>query len=325
MSTNPPSGHLHAPNASPLVREMADTYYVWRDKQIAQDRDDLPEALWHYTNLGGLKGILGSKTLWATHVHHLNDTSEFSYGIAIALRHLEEAVKGVKSDTALRILTGLTADGGTALKGYFGKRPDLYVTCFCAEGDLLSQWRGYTETNTGAGAYALKFEPGDPHVWATAANLDLRLRKVIYDPARQEQLCGDIVHRLVGVLEQDSTDMEVMNEFAYRLEDAVVDFATACKHPGFVEEKEWRLIYRHEPKLSAPELKYRDSGGTLVPYVALKLPEAGGSGHGRPLPVYEILVGPGGNQAGHASDLRLYLDQNGMGDIISTCSDTPYR
>ncbi len=62
-----------------------------------------------------------------------------------------------------------------------------------------------------------------------------------------------------------------------------------------------------------------------MPYVALKLPEAGGTGHGRPLPVYEIQVGPGGDQAGNACRLRQYLDHHGMGDINITCSTTPLR
>ena len=32
--------------------------------------------LYHYTNLDGLKGILSTKSLWATHFANLNDSTE---------------------------------------------------------------------------------------------------------------------------------------------------------------------------------------------------------------------------------------------------------
>lgn len=34
--------------------------------------------LYHYTTLEGLKGILETQTLWATHFEFLNDSSELS-------------------------------------------------------------------------------------------------------------------------------------------------------------------------------------------------------------------------------------------------------
>jgi hypothetical protein len=42
--------------------------------------DDLPEHLYHYTDAGGLYGILTSEVLWATHIAFLNDTREAFYG-----------------------------------------------------------------------------------------------------------------------------------------------------------------------------------------------------------------------------------------------------
>src|SRR5262245_39979140 len=36
----------------------------------------LPDELYHYTGIRGLKGIINSQTLWATHYRYLNDTEE---------------------------------------------------------------------------------------------------------------------------------------------------------------------------------------------------------------------------------------------------------
>ena len=50
--------------------------------------DDLPEDLYHYTDAGGLHGILKSNTLWATHAAYLNDSQEFIYGTDLVRQEL---------------------------------------------------------------------------------------------------------------------------------------------------------------------------------------------------------------------------------------------
>ena len=44
------------------------------------DQDRPKGLLYHYTGQKGLEGILGSKSIWATHVKFLNDESEFVHG-----------------------------------------------------------------------------------------------------------------------------------------------------------------------------------------------------------------------------------------------------
>jgi hypothetical protein len=39
----------------------------------------LPDFIYHYTNQSGLLGILENRELWATKIHYLNDSTEFSY------------------------------------------------------------------------------------------------------------------------------------------------------------------------------------------------------------------------------------------------------
>ena len=52
----------------------------------------LNEPLYHYTTTAGLKGILGSKSIWATHYRYLNDTKEINYGIEKVLDLLFQEV-----------------------------------------------------------------------------------------------------------------------------------------------------------------------------------------------------------------------------------------
>ena len=55
--------------------------------------DDLPEHLYHYTNAGGLHGILESNSLYATHAAYLNDWQELLYGMQMALDELQGMVE----------------------------------------------------------------------------------------------------------------------------------------------------------------------------------------------------------------------------------------
>ena len=42
---------------------------------------EVPDVLYHYTDSGGLKGILSSGKIWATDIHYLNDKSEIQLAL----------------------------------------------------------------------------------------------------------------------------------------------------------------------------------------------------------------------------------------------------
>jgi hypothetical protein len=43
---------------------------------------DVP-VIWHYTDVGGLFGIISKSKLWASHAFHMNDASELRHGAQI--------------------------------------------------------------------------------------------------------------------------------------------------------------------------------------------------------------------------------------------------
>ena len=51
-------------------------------RQCIQPKEP-PDLLFHYTNAGGLLGILSTSRIWATNYRFLNDSSEIAYGAAI--------------------------------------------------------------------------------------------------------------------------------------------------------------------------------------------------------------------------------------------------
>src|SRR2546428_273676 len=96
-----------------------------------------PKELFHYTSGGGLYGILRSSQLRGSNYTFMNDRSEFTYGFDLLRNLAKERLPG----------SNLSELDRRFYEAVVGMEPpitaDLYLTCFCEEGDLLSQWRGY--------------------------------------------------------------------------------------------------------------------------------------------------------------------------------------
>ena len=80
---------------------------------------------------------MSSHELWATDIRHLNDATEFQYALDLATRRLDELSDDIGRQAGDDVL-------GEWRRGIqLAKYPRIYVTSFCEDGDLLSQWRGY--------------------------------------------------------------------------------------------------------------------------------------------------------------------------------------
>ena len=149
--------------------EAVDRIISVRDRAV-MPAEPYPNYLYHYTTATGLQGILQSKVLWATQFDFLNDPTEFLYARDFVKSHLR--CRGDKIANAL----GDVDDLGNTAATY-----PHYVTSFCENGDLLSQWRGYSKFNDG---YSIGFPfpriNAKPH-----GHFDRQLLKIIYEREQQ--------------------------------------------------------------------------------------------------------------------------------------------
>jgi hypothetical protein len=104
----------------------------------------LSGPLHHYTSLDALLSIVETKSLWATNVHYLNDSSESELGLNLMRQVGEEARK-----TAKGIDAEFLAYFADWLDGRVFESASVYVLCFSEARNQLSQWRGYTEHGRG--------------------------------------------------------------------------------------------------------------------------------------------------------------------------------
>lgn len=89
---------------------------------------------------------------------------------------------GLKPET-VRFLNSFASRDQADATSFIRKHLDVYITCFCEDGDLLSQWRAYAGRDSAAG-YALGIGTRPPllgGVQAAGRQHGLRLRRVLYD------------------------------------------------------------------------------------------------------------------------------------------------
>jgi len=260
--------------------------------------------IWHYTNAQGLLGILGSRTLWASSADYLNDFSELHFGRTAFIAALDRVVKQ---------LGGSTDEHGKPLRGWglwvtaehmrerfspesVPRLPGAFVTSFCSDGDLLSQWRGYS----GGAGFSIAFDEG---LLASIKGAGSQLVPVVYGDEAIAVFADKIWAHLDG---DDDLTVENLGD--------LLKHVSEFKHDSFKEEKEVRLRVQSS---EAQEVRVRAQGDRLIPYVVLPFKDEA---------VVEIRVGPGLDQRTQASALRHFIKASGYGhEITVSGSVAPFR
>jgi hypothetical protein len=134
-----------------------------------------PGLLYHYTTQAGLIGVLESKSIWATHMLHLNDSSEVRLGIEMFNRCLvglrvnqraSELKRGsISAESIQKIERLLRESAASAIRelsaaevfvsSFFGSANLLSDTGEKDPGDTLEQWRAYSG---GSGGFSIGFD-----------------------------------------------------------------------------------------------------------------------------------------------------------------------
>lgn len=246
--------------------------------------------LYHYTTISALISIITRRELWASDCQYLNDGTELKYAEDKFFAEID------------KLKLPELEDGGYNIPWRSSNYWRMFVTCFCEDEDLLSQWRGYG-TNQG---YALGFDSeglsaagigdliqiqyglDDPTAYF-AEELKIAPTGTAHPGVRANYLTGELLPRLAGV-----------------------------KHPRFKEEREWRLMRKNETGLDDNiKVQYRPSSLGPVPYIVNKFPIGC---------LREIIVGPGEYSEVRREGLELMIWTEGL---INSCqvrlSEIPLR
>jgi hypothetical protein len=289
----------------------------------------VPDFLYHYTSIDGLRGIIESRSIWASMIHYLNDKAELTEALQLC-------------GTILKRLLKETPNLGTKATDYFDlwretlqdfdelhQQHKVCVFSFSEQRDLLSQWRGYCPPD---GGYVLGFRTST--LKAYLEKQGFILVPCIYDETEQKEVLSQwiapTVSEAIKIAQEmatlvsnapeyntNSVEYQRVNkecEKLYTLLCETVDrgffndfhrIAPAIKNKGFSEEQEWRAISNQNPRLS-----FRTNRSMLVPYcnIDLNIPD---------FPIEKFIVGPGPNQILAADSLRQFLLSKGIAMTIT--------
>jgi|SRR5579859_2995824 len=239
----------------------------------------LPPLLYHYTTAQPLLSIFESRQLWATNAVYTNDQTEIVHSVLQLKRIIEADLKSRESNPATDSMLMVVEEFYTIV--------EAYLVCFCADGDLLSQWRAYGQQ----GGYAIGFDP------QVLNHLPLKgralLLPVVYDHSQQEALVRDLVNRwrtLFTDIPPSDDNHQARRLGAFVFAQCFALLAIAFKNAAFSEEKEWRLVHVRQRVVdnAGSELRFRERNGLITPYVAVNAEDP----MTMLLPARRIVMGP---------------------------------
>jgi len=282
----------------------------------------------YYTSADTAMKILRNQELWFRNATVMNDFSEISYGLEL-IRKVFSGQEGERFRKAIDdIFRGTIKQADELLLGWeYDWRLETYIACVSihnSEEDQrgrLSMWRAYGNT-----ALVVKNTP----MIAVTDLLAVYSMPVLY--LSEEDLTGHLAKITDAVLinRKYLHGLGQENLVAY-IHNMAFRFAIATKHPGFEEEKEWRLYYRPTQKESAGmTMETVVLGGVPQKVYKLRLanePENGLHGADIPSLLDRIIIGPTAFPYVSYNAFAEVLEELGVADAASkvVLSDIPLR
>lgn len=294
-----------------FLRQLFQGLYGGTGREIAAPLPD-GKLLVHYTNLGTLIEIARNNDLWMTDARYSNDRQEIVGGLGAVRTRVKAKLRREASFYSL-------------VNDWLTRREEnrFYVTCFCTESDLLSQWRAYGADGEGVSISMDGHELSRIcHLYKNAGAFILA--PVVYEDAKKNELVDK-------VLEIGRTASPNEKEQARVISFALTVFAATFKSPLFAEEAEWRLIFMpttSDDKPNVAEIHFRARRDLLVPFVKLR-PIGDALGNVRfkmaKLPIRRVRLGPSLQPTRNTESVELLLNKHGFDPVSVRHSRIPYR
>jgi hypothetical protein len=238
----------------------------------------------------------------------MNDTSEMLYGRDVIGKVLLSRPKGLDSPLNLEAVY-------ERVKNVVEESlvSQSYVFCFCAEDDLLSQWRAY-----GAGGTGFAIGLNRVRLEKYLHNKSLHVSDpmpLVYSEDRQQRVVSCFLSKVEEIASRKSNlTGNVLWEFESEFGFCLLKYSLFMKHPSFSEEKEWRIL---QVCSDQKDVKFRPGRGIIIPYLELS---------GIPPDVFvSVTLGSGTDPEFAVKPMESFLKCNQLQHVKVQASEIPLR
>lgn len=304
MTTQPVNASPLSPQLQAAIAELEPTFSSF-----------VETPLYHYTSVGGLKGILKDyKTeMWFTNARHLNDPTELDFGRKIARKVLEGYRNREGRGMFTSALFELMHKGIDPLLQSLG----VYVASFSRKADDLGQWRAYADDGWGV---CIKFSP----VTSNSPQRACTSGAVAYGKSAITKRQSDIFDQMWEIFDRPhiieemvhhahNGDVEYLRPFQ---EKAVISSCLFSKHQAYQAEDEVRFVIVDDAKKLRARVETRVRDREIVPYIKQELPF---------LEITQVQLGPAASPATQDGIRHLLRQHEYADDILVSQSKIPYR
>lgn len=284
-----------------------------------------------YTSAQNAMSIIQNSEVWLRNCLCMNDVSEINHG----LECLAEAYNDEATGAAFRsAFESVIPDSIDSFQDEFNSwqdsiRLDTYIACLSEHlrTDIhgrLSMWRAYGPKN----GVAIVIDP-------SAVLTDTNAFKSYMSPVLYVDSKGFKDH-FSDLAERIRSEAEFLKELpkdtvSFLLFELFKTYSYCTKHPGFEEEREWRIV--HCPKMQSSEyvtnsVEVIDGVTQRIYKIPLRdIPEEGVSGLSIPSLIDEIIIGPSNDEIVLRRAFVDLLESAGCEDANSKVnySGIPYR
>ena len=317
----------------------------------------MDKLVYHYCDNYKMANILSGKNLRMSDITKSNDYEEvkmFFPGIldAIEDEYRKDEFPLQYMDRTNRDALGKLLDWEYDILRYEFDRGGVtnFVVCFCEEGDVLSQWRGYADNGKGC---SLGFSVKELEDYCNTYRGILRFEQVDYKTVKEINVtiveeALKVLNELRGLRNWIVENLPSLNEekidkmfqyYFHQMITSVLMSSLKYKNETFKEEQEWRLffsqqIYKYAKWIYGDEeietivyddmlkviknrIEFNVTSDDLIPFFPIKFTEIS------PNPIKQVIVGPQNKIM--EKDFSLYIASKKLSGIDFRYSRISYR
>ncbi len=314
--------------------------------------------LYHYCDNKKLTNIIAGHTLRMSDITKSNDYEEMQLFYPYIMTAIEKEYKKdsfsflYKEKKDFEALKELLHVVHTYINRMFeiGEMTN-FVVCFCEEGDVLSQWRGYADAGKGG---AIGFSVDELKKYCNSSGDIMKLAKVNYISKKElfliirekaQEVLLELQKELKWLDEKNLTDID-NEEYEFliqmrmlRIISRVLVSSLEYKYDSFSEEKEWRIYFK-DVITKNPEwlfenqdeqvmqydriisklkdkIEFNVTDDDLIPYYPIDLFDLSAA------PIKEVILGP--KNIILKKDFELYTRKYKMKNIVLKFSRISFR